>query len=111
MSEKNWEGAICRGAIKGTYAVGCLPDLITHYCSIGSFVPCQFLGPQLAMSDSTPDNLFIISLAHIVAHTSVVISGFDSHILHLPGFVEIRNVDLQPGSRRHWCRLQFPTRN
>lgn len=49
------------------------------------------------MFDSTPDNLFIISLAHIVAYTSVVISGFDSHILHLPGFVEIRNMDIQPG--------------
>ena len=38
ISEKNWEGAIYRGTIKGTYAVGRLADLITHYCSIGSFV-------------------------------------------------------------------------
>ena len=48
------------------------------------------------MSNSTPDNLFIISLAHIVAHTSAVTSSFDRHILHLPDFFKIRNVDIQP---------------
>ena len=49
------------------------------------------------MSNSTLDKLLIISHTYIVAHSSVIMSGFDSHILYLPSFVDIRGMDIQPG--------------